>query len=155
VTRQRFAIGNSNIRCDLRGDVARGHRQRQFAPHCECDAYRRIEIGANIRINTMRIAPVDIVLQRSASATFPSESFCAVMPKHRRKLLSNRRALFYHGLVARQIWDQFVSVHRSISRYENCKSSLRGGSDRHLICRFDGGICEPSQNDAVSQCKCS
>ncbi len=39
------------------------------------------DTGPNVRISTVRIAPVGSVLQRSASAPLPPESFAAMMPE--------------------------------------------------------------------------
>ena len=70
---------------DLRDDVERRHRHGSSPRSAKAMLTAGLkcapEIGPNIRISTVRMAPVGSVLQSSASAPFPPASLAAMMPE--------------------------------------------------------------------------
>jgi hypothetical protein len=87
--------GNSNMRwtahtpatapmiCEAMYPAAIGHGSSRRNANARLTAGLKCapESGPKIRISTTKIAPVGMVLHRSASATFPPESLSAMMPE--------------------------------------------------------------------------
>src|SRR5689334_17664973 len=108
------------------------------------------DTGPKIRISTTRMAPVGKVLQRSASAPLPPDSFCAMIPEP--MTAASRKAVPRNSATSRRLRSGFTgllheccdAVHQHLVHVLECLLDLveraadggRIGNIPMLLCRF-------------------